>query len=303
MERIQSLAGELRQIADLRVEEDHLLAPHTTFRIGGPAALALFPATAEAAASALRAIARAEVPHAVIGRGSNLLCADAGFAGAVLFTGEMRRVQFAGTEITADCGVSLTSLAYEAGQRGLDGLAFAYGIPASIGGALRMNAGAYGGEMADVVYESTYFDLSDGEIHQLDTASHALSYRHSFYADHPECVILSAILHLREGDGEAICAQMQELMQRRRDKQPLEYPSAGSVFKRPVGYFAGKLIEDCGLKGYTIGGAQVSEKHAGFIINRGNATADDVLRLIAHIQSCVLEQFGVELKCEVCRLG
>lgn len=303
MEQIRSLMGELRQIKDLRVEQDHPIAPHTTFRIGGPAALALFPATAQAAAAALGAIARAEVPHAVIGRGSNLLCADAGFGGAVLFTGDMRQVEFDGTEVRADCGASLTSLAYEAGRRGLDGLAFAYGIPASVGGAIRMNAGAYGGEMADVLYESTYFDMAHGEIRRLDAPAHAFSYRRSFYADHPECVVLSATLHLREGDSQALCAQMQELMQRRRDKQPLEYPSAGSVFKRPVGYFAGKLIEDCGLKGYTVGGAQVSEKHAGFIINRGNATADDVLRLIAHIQTCVMTKFGVELECEVCRLG
>ena len=303
MERIQSLAEELRQIPDLRVEQDHPIAPHTTFRIGGPAALAVFPANVQAAAEALRTIARSAVPHAVVGRGSNLLCADSGFAGAILFTGEMRQVEFAGTEVRADCGVSLTALAYEAGQRGLDGLAFAYGIPASIGGALRMNAGAYGGQMADVLYESTCFDMNTGEVRQLDTSAHVFAYRHSFYADHPECVALSATLHLREGNSEAICAQMQELMQRRRDKQPLEYPSAGSVFKRPEGYFAGKLIEDCGLKGYTVGGAQVSEKHAGFIINRGNATADDVLRLISHIQTCVLTQFGVELECEVCRLG
>ena len=303
MERIRSLADELRQISDLRVEQDHPIAPHTTFRIGGPAALALFPATAQAAAEALGAIARSAVPHAVIGRGSNLLCADAGFAGAVLFTGEMRQVAFDGTEVRADCGASLTSLAYESGQRCLDGLTFAYGIPASVGGAVRMNAGAYGGQMSDVLYESTYFDMNDGEIHRLDAPAHDFFYRHSFYADHPECVVLSATLRLREGDSVSLCAQMQELMQRRRDKQPLEYPSAGSVFKRPEGYFAGKLIEDCGLKGYAIGGAQVSEKHAGFIINRGNATADDVLRLIAHIQSCVLTQFGVELKCEVCRLG
>ncbi|MBQ2767602.1 MAG: UDP-N-acetylmuramate dehydrogenase [Clostridia bacterium] len=303
MDRIEFLCAQLRTIEGLSVCRDHLLAPHTTFRIGGPASVALFPASTSAAASALDLLKETDIPFAVIGNGSNLLCADAGYHGAVLFTGQMKRVEFCQNRVTAECGVSLTALAGEAQRRGLDGLAFAYGIPASVGGALRMNAGAYGGEIADVLAQSVCYDTLDHTEHTLDAPEHALAYRHSIYAEHPERVILSVTFTLTPGDTDEIGARMQDYMQRRRTKQPLEYPSAGSVFKRPVGHFAGKLIEDCGLKGCTIGGAQVSEKHAGFIINRGNATADDVLRLIEHIQTTVLAAYGVTLECEVCRLG
>lgn len=301
MNMIDTLAIRLSAIADLEICRDLPLAQYTTFRIGGPAALALFPLNIQAAQEALAAVSAADLPYSVIGNGSNLLCADDGFAGAVLFTGKMKHFTFDGNMVTADAGASLNALAREAQRRGLDGLAFAYGIPGTVGGALRMNAGAYGGEIADVVTSSLCYDPDRHIAEQL--TEHAFGYRHSIYAERPNTVALAVTMRLTPGDSVEILARMQDYMQRRRDKQPLELPSAGSIFKRPVGYFAGKLIEDCGLKGYTIGGAQVSEKHAGFIVNRGGATADDVLRLIDHIRSTVLRIYGVELECELIRLG
>lgn len=300
MTKMNMLAASLGSIPDLEIARDLPLAQYTTFRIGGPAALALFPRTAEAARAAIDAVCAAELPYTVVGNGSNLLCADAGFAGAVIFTGKMRQFSFAGTTLTADCGASLTQLALEAQRRGLDGLAFAYGIPGTVGGALRMNAGAYGGEMADVVSASLCYSA---DTHTSETITdHRFGYRHSIYTERPEATALSVTMSLVPGNAEEILSRMQNFMQSRRLKQPLELPSAGSVFKRPEGYFAGKLIEDSGLKGYSVGGAQVSEKHAGFIVNRGGATADDVLRLIEHIRAVVWQNFGVELECELITL-
>lgn len=301
MTNFDALAARLAAIPDIEVCRDLPLAQYTTFRIGGPAALALFPHNAEAAQVALDLVSEASLPIAVVGYGSNLLCADAGFAGAVLFTGKMKQFTFDGRTLTADCGASLTGLALEAQRRGLDGLAFAYGIPGSVGGSVRMNAGAYGGEMADVVTASQCYDTAAHTAERVE--DHRFAYRHSIYTDRTSAVVLSVTMTLNQGAPDEILARMQDYMQRRRDKQPLELPSAGSVFKRPVGYFAGKLIEDSGLKGFTIGGAQVSEKHAGFIVNRGGATADDVLRLIDHIRATVLRIYGVELECELVRLG
>lgn len=303
MDCLDRLVDRLALIDGLEVRRALPLAQYTTFRIGGPAAVALFPHTADAARAALDVVTEADLPHAVIGNGSNLLCADSGFAGAVLFTGKMKQVRFDATTVTAEAGVSLTALAAEAQRRGLGGLAFAYGIPGSIGGAVRMNAGAYGGEMSHVVTSSLSYDTAAHSIDLLTGDAHVFSYRHSAYTDRPASVILSAEIKLTPGDPDGILGCMQDYMQRRRAKQPLEFPSAGSVFKRPVGHFAGKLIEDCGLKGRSVGGAQVSEKHAGFIINRGNATASDVLALIDIIRETVLREYGVELECELCRLG
>ncbi len=303
MAAIERLIGSLARIDRIELVENLPLAHYTTFRIGGPAALAVFPHATEAAETALGIIAKAEVPYTVIGNGSNLLCADAGFAGVVLFTGKMKGITFHGNRVMAEAGASLTSLSLEAQRRGLDGLAFAYGIPGSVGGAVRMNAGAYGGQVSDVLCTSTFFDLADCRIGTLTDNEHEFDYRHSAYTERPSAVILRTEMILAEGDSEKILGRMQDFMQRRREKQPLDFPSAGSVFKRPEGYYAGKLIEDCGLKGRAIGGAQVSEKHAGFIINRGNATASDVLRLIDVIRETVLREYGVLLECELCCLG
>ena len=202
--------------------------------------------------------------------------------------------------IYVECGRPLTELASDTGKRhSLTGLEFTYGIPGSVGGAVYMNAGAYGGEMSNVVVESEYYDTEKDIIVKIDSSSHEFSYRHSIFHDHPEYIILSSTLSLKAGDAEEIFNAMAKNMSSRREKQPLEYPNAGSTFKRPEGHFAGKLIEDAGLKGYSIGGAQVSEKHAGFLINRGGATSSDVLSLMEYIKNTVKEKYGVELESEI----
>ncbi len=289
----------------LEVLENEPLSKHSSFKIGGEARYAIFPKSKDELISAIETVKRSNVKFAIVGNGSNLLFDDDGFDGAIIFTKNMSSTEYvhsaSGTFIRAECGKSLTELASEAGKRhSLAGLEFAYGIPGTLGGAVYMNAGAYGGQMSDVVIETEYFDPSTNEIKVISKEEHDFSYRHSIFEDHPEYVILSTLLELKEGTAEDIFAAMSKNMSARKEKQPLEYPNAGSTFKRPGGnLFAGKLIEDSGLKGYTVGGAQVSEKHAGFIINRGGATCRDVLAVIEHTKNTVLEKFGVELECEV----
>ena len=275
------------------------LSAHSTFRIGGPARLALFPKTREQLLLSLSLIDRAELPLWVIGNGSNLLFPDEGLDGAVLFTGGWREITVEGDTLRASAGASLSALAKRAQEESLGSLAFAHGIPGTLGGAVLMNAGAYGGCMEQVVVSSSYYDRKSGEIRTLRGEEHGFGVRKSVYQTLPSAVILEATLRLEKGDPEEILAQMRELAAKRRSTQPLEFPSAGSVFKRPVGHYAGKLIEDCGLKGFSIGGAQVSEKHAGFIVNRGGATARDVRALVSHVQECVRREFGVELEREI----
>ena len=301
MERFDRLAVRLGEIDGLDVVRDLPLAQYTTFRIGGPAAIALFPHTAAAAQTALDVIGDENMPYAVIGNGSNLLCADAGFSGAVLFTGKMKQMTFSAHTVTADCGVSLTALAVEAQRRGLDGLAFSYGIPGSLGGALRMNAGAYGGEMKDVLRKVTVLS-GDGEIFDISKEEMELGYRTSIISK-KGYITLEAEIELTPGKQEEIKAVMDDLRTRRTTKQPLEYPSAGSTFKRPEGYFAGKLIQDSGLAGYQVGGAQVSEKHCGFVINKEHATAADIDSLMKQVSAIVKDKFGVTLEPEVKKLG
>ena len=240
----------------------------------------------------------------MIGHGSNILFDGHGFDGAIIFTKYMSDVEYIHkpneTLIRVECGRNLTELASDAGKKhALTGLEFAYGIPGSIGGAVYMNAGAYGGEMADVVVESEYYDTEKDTFVTIDAAEHDFSYRHSIFDAHPEHIVISTLLRLKKGDPEEIFNLMSKNMSSRREKQPLEYPNAGSTFKRPVGHFAGKLIEDAGLKGYTVGGAQVSEKHAGFLVNRGGATSNDVLTLMEHIKSVVKEKYDVDLESEI----
>ena len=291
---------------------DEPMSKHTTFRIGGKARLVALPKSVEELVRVLTLyhIHADRIPLWVLGNGSNVLVSDGGMDGLVVLTGGVRGVHFAepmdgSVTVTAECGASLTALSDACVRQGreLDGLAFAYGIPGSVGGALVMNAGAYGGEMSDVVTGSTYFNLQDGEIHRLTADEMKLSYRHSTFTDHPHWIVLTVEMSLAIGVGADIRGRMDGYMAARRDKQPLEYPSAGSVFKRPEGAFAGKLIEDCGLKGYTVGGAQVSPKHAGFIVNVGDATASDVSELVAHIQRTVEENTGYRLECEIRTLG
>lgn len=289
----------------LEVLENEPLSKHSSFKIGGEARYAIFPKSKDELISAIETVTRNNAKLAIVGNGSNLLFDDDGFDGAIIFTKNMNSTEYvhsaSGTFIRAECGKSLTELASEAGKKhSLTGLEFAYGIPGTLGGAVYMNAGAYGGQMSDVVIETEYYDPTSNEITVIGKDEHLFSYRHSVFAEHPEYVILSTLLELKEGNAEEIFAAMSKNINARKEKQPLEYPNAGSTFKRPGGnLFAGKLIEDSGLKGYTVGGAQVSEKHAGFIINRGGATCRDVLAVIEHTKNTVLEKFGVELECEV----
>ena len=305
MDRLEMLARALRrELPGLEVRENEPMRNHTTFRIGGPARLMALPRSEEEAQSAVRLAAELGVAPMFMGNGSNLLAADAGVEAFLIksFDG-LGRLELAGEAgIRAGSGVLLSRLANFALANGLTGLEFAHGIPGTLGGAAAMNAGAYGGEMAQVLTRVTYLDEGGAPV-TLPVERCGLSYRHSVFSDHPQWLILEAELALAPGQAEQIRGRMAELAQRRREKQPLEQPSAGSTFKRPEGHFAAALIEGCGLKGVGIGGAQVSEKHAGFVVNRGGATADDVRRLMALVQETVLRETGVALEPEVRLLG
>lgn len=276
------------------------MAAHTTFRIGGPADLLLAPVSEEQLRQAMALAARYEVPCHILGNGSNILVRDGGVRGLVILIGEgMGGVVRQENCLTAGAGQSLTALAREALRLSLMGLEWACGIPGTVGGAAAMNAGAYGGEISQtlcrlrILHQDTIIDVP------ADTA--AMGYRESPYTA-PECVVLSATFALSPDDGGAAQRQA-DFMARRKEKQPLQYPSAGSTFKRPAGHFAGALIEEAGFKGYCVGGAAVSTQHAGFIINTGHATAQDVLRLMEEIQTRVLTRFGVMLEPEVRIIG
>ena len=286
-------------LPDLRYQKDEPMSSHCSFRVGGPARRMAFPERGEQLVILLQLAEDCAARPLILGKGSNVLPPDGGLERLVIETGGLAALT-AGEDgtITAEAGVPLARLAEFAAQRGLAGLEFAHGIPGTVGGALCMNAGAYGGEMKDVVEEVTLLLPEEG-VRRFSGAEMAFGYRRSFLSDHPEAVALRAVFRLIPGDGSAIRERMRELMGKRRASQPLEYPSAGSTFKRPEGYFAGTLIDQCGLKGLTVGGAQVSEKHAGFVINRGGATAADVLVLIREVQRRVLEEKGVALQMEV----
>ena len=280
-----------------RVLENEPLARHTTFRVGGPADVLFLPESAEELQRAMELAREAGEDCLVIGNGSNLLVRDGGVRGLVIkLAGPMSGVSVEGTAIRAQAGASLSQVSRAALQASLTGLEFASGIPGSLGGALAMNAGAYGGELSQVVREAMV--LMDGRVQTLSREELAMGYRTTRVLREGG-IVLSAVLDLKEGDAPQIAATMDDLNRRRREKQPLSFPSAGSTFKRPEGYFAGALIEQAGLKGYAIGGAQVSEKHAGFLINRGGATASDLLRLIEYVQARVYAQSGVRLETEV----
>ncbi len=275
------------------------LSQYSTFRIGGLAKVAIFPRNRAELIRTLRAVGVAEERWLIVGKGSNVLFSDDGFDGTVIFTGGWQEISRVGRTMTVSAGVPLVSFANAACEASLQGAEFAHGIPGTLGGAVFMNAGAFEGCMSQICVSSEYLDMQSGEIRILCGEEQAFGTRTSFYATHPEAIILGATVELTEGNADQIRARMRDFMERRKRTQPLEYPSAGSVFKRPIGHFAGKLIEDCGLKGASVGGAQVSEKHAGFIVNRGGATAADVKALIRLIRSRVLERTGVELECEI----
>ncbi len=283
----------------IAVKRDEPMARHTSFRIGGPVKLYAACPTVDALCNAIRLCRAAEEPYLVLGNGTNVLFADEGFDGAVLTTSAMQSIVRDGSTLFCDAGVSLTAASRAALSYGLTGLEFAHGIPGTCGGAVVMNAGAYDGECAMVLAESTYLDAETGEIHTIPVSAHGFGYRQSVYKTHLSWIVLSVKWTLTEGDPDAIRAKIEDFRNRRATRQPLEYPSAGSVFKRYPGYFTAKLIEEAGLKGYRIGDAEVSEKHAGFIVNRGCATAADVRALIDHITETIYQKNGIRIEREV----
>lgn len=285
-----------------RVFTEEAMRQHTTFKIGGPADYFLMPDKGEDVGRVIKICKEKEIPYFILGNGSNLLVGDGGYRGAVIqIYRNMSSVTVEGNEITAQAGALLSAVAAAAKNASLTGFEFAGGIPGTIGGAVVMNAGAYGGEMKDVLTEVTVMN-AEGDIFTLPTEELELGYRTSIIKT-AGYIVLEAKIRLKEGDPEVIRETMKDLTIRRTTKQPLEYPSAGSTFKRPEGYFAGKLIMDSGLAGYQVGGAQVSEKHCGFVINAGDATARDVRTLMDNVRDIVYKKYGVTLEPEVKFLG
>lgn len=284
------------------VRRQEPMSLHTTFRIGGPADLFVTPGSIQAVADSIRICKETQTPYAVIGNGSNLLVSDAGYRGVIIQIGRnLNQITGNGEEIRAQAGAMLSVIAKTALSESLTGFEFASGIPGTLGGAAVMNAGAYGGEMKDVLTEVTVL-TREGEIRTVPAEKLEMGYRTSLAAKNG-WIILEAVLKFQKGDAEAIRGRMEELKMQRVTKQPLDLPSAGSTFKRPEGYFAGKLIMDAGLRGFTVGGAQISEKHCGFVVNKGGATAEDVRNLICAVQKKVQEDAGVKLEPEVKFLG
>lgn len=271
----------------------------TSFKIGGPIDIVAMPQSIDELIKCVDIANECGVRNIVVGKGSNLLFSDNGYRGLVIKTEGLRTVEYekeakdASVLVAADCGVSLTALALECSKKSLTGLEFAYGIPGSVGGAIYMNAGAYGGEMANVVTKVLCYDVKDRKLITIVDEALKFDYRKSVFTTNPDIICLRATLRLRSGDPDQITSAMNSNRVARKEKQPLEYPSAGSVFKRHHGYFIGKIIDEMGLKGYTIGGAQVSEKHAGFVINAGGATSADVLKLMDYVTDVVLDRKSV----------
>lgn len=285
-----------------QILEKEPMKKHTTFRIGGPAEYLILPQTTEEIADVIKLCRQEEIPWYIVGNGSNLLVADEGVRGVVIqLLRNFNQIQVEGCQIRMQAGAQNAAVAKRALDASLTGFEFAAGIPGTIGGAVVMNAGAYGGEMKDILKEVTVLD-PNGMIRTIPAEELELGYRTSIIA-RKGYVVLEAVIVLKTGDPKEIKAAMDELKEKRVTKQPLEYPSAGSTFKRPEGYFAGKLIMDAGLRGFSVGGAQISEKHCGFVINKGNATAKDVTELMDETKKIVMEKFGVALEPEVKRLG
>lgn len=303
MDQMTALIQELnRRAPQLELREHEPMSRHTTFRIGGPARLMALPASRKEAVAAVKAARELGLSPFFLGNGSDLLVSEQGFEGFIIKTTGLDQTRVVNRRLQAESGIPMARLAMAAWGLGLTGLEFAHGIPGTLGGGVTMNAGAYGGELVQVLTSVTFLN-EEAEVITLPVEECALTYRHSLFTDHPEWLILGAEFELAQGAPTLIKMKMDELAQKRRSKQPLDLPSAGSTFKRPEGYFAAALIEQCGLKGVGIGGAQVSEKHAGFVVNRGGATADDVRRLMELIQDTVHRETGVTLEPEVKFLG
>ncbi len=289
-------------VTEQRALLEEPMSKHTTFRVGGPADYFLIPETAEEVVKLVALCKDEKIPFYIIGNGSNLLVSDAGYPGAIIQIGRrMNEITVEGTTIKAQAGALLSAIGNKALEHSLGGFEFAAGIPGCLGGACVMNAGAYGGEMKDILKSVTVLNAK-GEIEELAADQLDLGYRTSLIGKRGD-IVLEAKMELTEKDPEEIKALMDDLRQKRMEKQPLDYPSAGSTFKRPEGYFAGKLIQDAGLKGFQVGGAQVSEKHSGFVINKDHASAADIDSLMRQVSEKVEEKFGVPLEAEVKRLG
>lgn len=291
-----------RELGAEQVLFEEPMSRHTTFRVGGPAEVFVMPRTFDEVKKTLALCSSEKLPYFILGNGSNLLVSDHGYRGVIIqMDRNIEEVTVEGTEIRASAGALLSSVAVAARRASLTGFEFAGGIPGTLGGAVVMNAGAYGGEMKDVLKEVTVMD-QHGEIRTLPVQDLKLGYRTSIIKE-AGYIVLGAVISLENGDLEEIKAVTRKLSEQRSVKQPLDLPSAGSTFKRPEGYFAGKLIMDSGLRGYSVGGAQVSEKHCGFVVNKGGATAEDVRGLMDHVIRTVQEKFGVTLEPEVKFLG
>ena len=298
-EFIKEIASYMKQ-EDIKTEE--LMSKHTSFRVGGPAKVFLTVRSEEILSKIFLALKKYNLSYFVLGNGSNLLVSDKGYDGVMVYLGEeFSEVEVIGNKIIAKASALLGKVARIAMEESLSGLEFAAGIPGFLGGGVVMNAGAYGGELSQVVTSVRAMN-PEGEIVELQKEELKLGYRTSIFKSQP-FVILEVIMELQKGDQEEILAKMKEYTKARVEKQPLEYPSAGSTFKRPEGHFAGKLIMDAGLRGYRVGDAQVSEKHCGFVINRGNATASEIKTLMQDVAKKVKEEFGVDLEAEVILLG
>ena len=291
-----------QQLGNERVRFEEPMCDHTTFRIGGPAEVFVMPESYEQIAWVIRQCRQEAIPYFILGNGSNLLVSDHGYRGVIIqLDRNLGEITVNGTEIRAAAGALLSTIAATARRSSLSGFEFAGGIPGTLGGAVTMNAGAYGGEMKDVLKEVTVMN-QDGEILTIPADKLELGYRTSIIKT-AGYIVLEAVISLKKGNIEEITALSRKLSAQRIEKQPLEYPSAGSTFKRPEGYFAGKLIMDSDLRGYRVGGAQVSEKHCGFVINKGNATAADICALMDEVTRIVKEKYAVTLEPEVKKVG
>lgn len=299
----QRFENELKKVlSERQVKTGEPMEMHTTFRVGGPADYFVLPETKEELRDVVSLCKREDMPYYILGNGSNLLVSDKGYRGVIIqIFKSMNKIRVDGNCIYAQAGALLSAIASRALEKSLKGFEFASGIPGTLGGACVMNAGAYGGEMKQVLRQVTVLD-AEGNIAVIPSEELEMGYRTSVIAKEGH-IVLEAVIELKEGDEKEIRKLMEELKNKRVEKQPLEYPSAGSTFKRPEGYFAGKLIQDSGLRGFSVGGAQVSEKHCGFVINKDHATAADIAELMRRVSECVEEKFGVALEPEVKRLG
>ncbi len=302
MENLEKAIQEIKeQLPGMTLLENEPMSAHSSFRIGGPARALAVPSDLTGLTRLCAILRENHVAPFLLGNGSNILFPDEGLPDLLLLSTEKLQKIFLLPDgaIYAEAGVSLSRLAAFACEQGLTGLEFASGIPGTVGGGLRMNAGAYGGEMKDVVDSVVYYYLPEQMLYEIPAANCRFAYRSSIFQQSAGMAVLSAVFRPQPGNKEEISAKMRELNEKRRAKQPLDLPSAGSAFKRPEGHFAAALIDQAGLKGYTVGGAQVSEKHAGFVVNRGGATSKDVYDLMMHVRNTVYEQFQVELQPEV----